>query len=156
MEWNLATTPTAARISFGAAVDAATAAACWRVDLVDRRAIRRLDLEGRHAKEAIFLHTAEFLSTRCDSSFLVAAALATAKAAAEWTVYGDHLGLSVCFLLGRSKWLVLLYFVIVARYSTVVPGSLEYCSTNRINSHFCVANLETWCIACPLHGFNVP
>ena len=101
MEWNLATTPATARISFGATVDATTSAARWRVDLVNRIATRCLDLERRHAKEAIFLHAAEFLSTRCDSGLLVAAAFATAKGAAEWTVDGDHLGLCVGFLMER-------------------------------------------------------
>ena len=84
-----------------AAIDTVTIGARWRVDLVNRIAIRCLDLERRHAKEAIFLHAAEFLSTRCDSGLLVAAAFATAKGAAEWTVDGDHLGLCVGFLMER-------------------------------------------------------
>ena len=101
MERNLATTPSEARISFRATVDAAAGTACWRVNLVKGRAVRRHDLEGGDAEETILLHAPEFLSTRCNRSLLVAATLASAKGTAEWAVDGDHLGLRVEFLLGR-------------------------------------------------------
>jgi hypothetical protein len=86
-----------------AAIDTVTIGARWRVDLVNRIATRCLDLERRHAKEAILPHTAEFLPIRGDSSLLVTAALATTKVSAEWTVDSDQVGLFLEFLLyGRE------------------------------------------------------
>ncbi|KAI2491999.1 hypothetical protein MHU86_22551 [Fragilaria crotonensis] len=118
MEWNPATRK--ARLFFcfttanecfttigifvhAAAVDTVTTAARWWTNLVNKRPIRRVDLEGRDAKETIFLHAAQFLTTGCDSSLLEGAALATAKWAAEWTVDGDHLILRRAFLLDRFR-----------------------------------------------------
>jgi hypothetical protein len=86
-----------------AAIDTVTIGARWRMDLVDGSATRCLDFERRNAKEAIFLHAAEFLPIRGDSSLLVTAALATTKGAAEWTVDSDQVGLFLEFLLyGRE------------------------------------------------------
>jgi hypothetical protein len=84
---------TAIGIFFPAAVDTLTIIARWRMDLVNGSAIRCLDLEGGDPKETILPHSAKFLPTRGDSSLLVAAALATTKGAAEWTVDSDYLGL---------------------------------------------------------------
>ena len=103
MERNLATTPATARISFCATVDTATGTARWRVYLVYGSPVGGHDLEGWNAKETILFHASEFLTAGCDRNLLVAATLASAKGAAEWTVNGDHLGLGVQFLCDESR-----------------------------------------------------
>jgi Flp pilus assembly protein TadB len=92
---HLAATLSTARITFGAAVDAATAAAGRRVNLIELSSARIINREHGDAEEAILLHSSEFLSARSDRGKLVAAAFAGAERAGAGAINGKHLRVCV-------------------------------------------------------------
>jgi hypothetical protein len=80
-EWNLAAALATARVTFSAAIHAYSSTARGRMNLIEFLTTRSGDREGRDAVVAVLLDVSEFLSTRRDRDFLVAAALATSRRA---------------------------------------------------------------------------
>jgi hypothetical protein len=76
-EWNLAAALATARVTFGANIHADSSHAGRRVNEIKFLTTRSEHRKGRDAVVAVLLDASEFLSTRSDRHFLVAAALAT-------------------------------------------------------------------------------